>query len=303
MAGKRKKALTNKKKAMAAALSLGALPLFYAAATAVVFVKRIASPVISSITDTPSSLGLAYEDVTFVSRVDKLKLRGRYIRGGSHGTVIFVHGGKSNRTAGNLLPIAGDLSKSGFNILMFDRRDCGESDLSKRKDRSCLERDVAGAYDFAKAVSDPSERIFIYGSSMGALAAIVFASECADAQGIVVESCFANTPETLKRVFGTKAPRFSFLVPGMLVAARTLYGIRKFSAIDYIGSVSSPVLFIQGDRDDTVPVEDAYKLLRASTNPANRVWIIEGAEHSGGYNADPRRYVDRIAAFFLAATT
>ena len=46
--------------------------------------------------DTPASVGLVYEDVSFPSRIDGLLLKGWYIPGGES-CVIIVNGGQQNR--------------------------------------------------------------------------------------------------------------------------------------------------------------------------------------------------------------
>src|SRR5947209_1664880 len=53
---------------------------------------------------TPASMGVAYHNVTFPSRVDKLQLRGWFIPGilpngklTTQRTIIFIHGNRTNR--------------------------------------------------------------------------------------------------------------------------------------------------------------------------------------------------------------
>jgi fermentation-respiration switch protein FrsA (DUF1100 family) len=58
-----------------------------------------------------------------------------------------------------------------------------------------------------------------------------------------------------------------------------------------------PLLLIHGSADKLVPVEHTHAFYAAARDPKER-WLIEGAEHCGGYFADRVTYVDRVAAFF-----
>lgn len=251
------------------------------------------------ITSTPASLGLAYEDVTSPSRGDKVRLQGWYIPGGSRGTVIAIHGGQRNRmdTAINMLGLCGDLARSGFNVLTFDRRACGQSEVPPLKLRPYLDRDVAGAVDYVQGQNGPGEKVFALGTSLGALAALVFAVQEKAFCAIVSDSCFARTPEIIGRVLARINIALPVFVPGALLMARAIYGLRPPNAINCI-RVDCPVFFINGADDRGVPPADARRLYRASGNNMNELWIVPGTGHCQAYRTHPKEYVGRVTQFF-----
>ena len=259
----------------------------------------IAKPLNVPISKTPASLGLDYEDVSFRSRVDGLILKGWYIPGVGKGTIIVVHGGKQNRADATmqLIELCGDLAQRGFNILTFDKQGCGESALSGRKERARSEWDVGGAFDYIRARSGSGEEIFLSGISISAIATFVFASQEEGVNGIVSDSCFASTPEMLRRALATVNNVVTVFTPGVAYMGKLIYGFKPISAIDNVGSVSCPILFIHGEADDGVPPEDARRLFAASNNYRDELWIVAVARHSQAYRIDPNRYVDRVAAF------
>jgi len=222
---------------------------------------------------TPASLGLAYQDVSFQSRIDNVLLKGWYIPAGGNGTIIAMHGGKQNRADATtqLLELCGDLARKGFNILTFDRRGCGLSETSPYKVRGRFERDFGGAVDYIRGRNGSHEKVFLLGISVGAVAALMFAHQKEGISGIISDSCFAKTPNMAKRVLRQKCQIFGVFVPGALWMGEVLFGLERGSAIDRVGCVTCPILFINGTEDDVVPPEDTYQLVRVSNNPLDEI--------------------------------
>jgi alpha-beta hydrolase superfamily lysophospholipase len=251
--------------------------------------------------DNPASVGLSYEGVAFPSRIDKLTLRGWYIAGEREFNIIIVTGMRQNRVdySIGILEMTRDLVAKGYSVLLFDQRGRGESEgngvlLTK------VERDIGGAVDYIKGRGCPAQQICFIGFSAGAASAIVFASG-EDVAALVSDSCFANVADTFigKGTSESGLPRLIIKIFGLgtLFMSRIMYGYRKVNPIDRIADVACPILFIQGEKDDLVPVEDAYKLLAASGKPSDEIWIVPDAKHTETYCIDPVGYIDRVASF------
>lgn len=251
--------------------------------------------------DTPASVGLAYEDVSFHSRIDKLKLKGWYITGKKAFTVIIVTGMHQHRVDYSIgvLDFTRELVERGYNVLLFDLRGRGESQghgvLLTR-----FERDIGGAVDYIKQRGCPAEQIGFIGFSAGAAACVIFASgECIGA--LAADTCFADVTDVFigKGVSESGLPGWliGFFGMGMLLVSMVLYGYRKVNPVDRVSAISCPILFIQGDSDDLVPINDAHRLKKASGNPEDEVWIVSGAGHTLSYLTDPDGYIKRVAAF------
>ena len=90
--------------------------------------------------DSPTSVSLDYEDVSFTSRDDSVVLRGWYIPGKKDSVIIIVHGGFQNRLDDNVgtLGLARDLVERGYALLLFDLRGRGESEGKGRGSTFCL---------------------------------------------------------------------------------------------------------------------------------------------------------------------
>ncbi len=251
---------------------------------------------------TPASLGLAYQDVSFGSRRDNVMLKGWYLPAGGKGTIIVMHGGKQNRADATmkLLELCGDLARQGFNILTFDRRGCGASEVSRYKGRGYLERDFGGAVDYIRRQNGSQEKIFLLGSSVGAVAAFIFAYQEEGISGIIADSCFANTSETVRGILAKKGKIPMVFTPGAMWLGKVIYGLERGSAIDRVGAVTCPILFIHGAEDDGIPIEDAHQLFQASNNPLDELWIAPDAGHSQAYRSNASEYIRRVTVFLTS---
>ncbi len=252
--------------------------------------------------DSPTDLGLEYEDVSFTSQEDNLDLRGWYLPAGdSNRVIIILHGGDMHRAdpSINTLGIASGLVDCGFSVLMFDLRGHGESGGERMSAGYYEQRDLVGALDYVKGRG--FERIGVLGFSMGAAAALLTAPENEDINAIVSDSCYADLAGIMAREFKARTgfPEF-FLTPSLFMI-KIIYGV-DFQAVEPVACVADisprPILFIHGAEDTFVPLDDVNRLYDASDNPENELWIAPGADHVQAYNTNPEEYTDRIVTFF-----
>lgn len=252
--------------------------------------------------ESSAPLGLEYEDVSFFSRTDEMVLKGWYMPGDKVFTVIIVSGGWRNRVDQNVgtLELCRDLVARGYNVLVFDMRGRGESD-GKGLVLTHAERDIGGAVDYIKSRGCPTKNIGIIGFSTGAASSVIFASQ-EDVAAVVSDGCFTYVHETVVRqaVVEKGLPELlvKLLIPGVLLTAKTVYGYKAVDPADKVADVTCPILFIHGQADRGIPVEDAYKLLTASGNPLDKLWVVPGTKHCQAYKTDPGEYVDMVAGFF-----
>ena len=250
---------------------------------------------------TPSSYGVAYEEAGFLSRTDGISLSGWFLPGERAVTVIVIPGGKQNRadeTMG-LLPLCAGLAGTEFNVLTFDRRSCGVSGVSRWRDRGRLHRDLGGALDYIREKRGPGEKVFVFGISVGALAACTLAAHEAGISGLILDSCFVTKKDIARRTFERGMKYSSVFVPLSLTLGMALFGLPRADAKDLVGGISCPILFINGGEDFEVPPEDTINLAAASDNPADEVFVAPGARHSQAYLANPAEYIDRLTSFIL----
>ncbi|MGD9116988.1 MAG: alpha/beta hydrolase [Dehalococcoidia bacterium] len=257
------------------------------------------------ITETPADYGLEYEDVTFISRVDDLSLEGWYLPAAdSDVVIIMVHGAEQHRADPSIkmLEIAAGLVEHGYGVLMFDMRGHGESE-GERMSAGYLEvRDLGGAVDYVSGQG--FDKIGVLGFSMGGATAVMTAADCPEIDALVVDSAYADLNDMLEPQFAERSPFPRFFLKPLLVMVKFMYGI-DFTAVkpvDVVGVIAPrPILFIQGELDDTVPPAHAYSFYEAAANPADELWIIPDVGHVEAYRTYPEEYLERVLAFFDGA--
>ncbi|MDP4280208.1 MAG: alpha/beta fold hydrolase [Dehalococcoides mccartyi] len=250
---------------------------------------------------TPAEYNIAYEDVSFESIIDHVSLQGWYMPGEGNTTIIVMHGGRANRAdeSVGLLELCMELAKRGFNVLTIDRRGCGLSASPSFYNRGHLERDFGGAVEFIRNRNGGKENIFLLGNSIGAQAAFVYAYEYgADViSGIISDSGFARRQSIAARVLNQAAISTGIFAPGALKLGEWVFGLPNLDAVDIVGDINHPILFISGESDLQIPVDATYQLLEASDNPSDEILIVSGAAHNMAYKTSPTEYIDRVSSF------
>jgi len=250
----------------------------------------------------PGTLGLAYQNVSFKSRVDGLTLKGWLIpAAGSRKTVIFAHGYGENRLNNGvpILPIARHLADTGYNILMFDFRGHGESEGNLTSVGQYEVRDLLGAIDFVAAQPELNEQIILFGFSMGASTAIMASSREPEVDAVIADSPFADLYAYLGENLSVWSglPSFPFK-PAFLIVTPLITGLKPDSVspqreIPLLNG--RPLLLIHGDQDVDVPMANSENLLLAY--PEAKLIRFPGGTHVRSYRANPALYLEIVDAF------
>jgi dipeptidyl aminopeptidase/acylaminoacyl peptidase len=240
-----------------------------------------------------------YQNVTF-SSLDGLNLRGWYMPPKNGAVVIVLHGHGGNRD--QLLLDTSFLIKQGFGALLYDARNCGESDGEMTTLGLKEIDDVRGALAFVQAQPgvDP-KRIGIMGHSMGGATGIMAAAQTQDFRAVVSESAFSSLESLIRgniqQLLGLPAFPFAPLTIfwGQVETGVDIQGVKPVLEINAISP--RPILLIHGGLDDTIPVENAYQLYEAAREP-KELWIIAGAYHCCLPQVGGEEYSRRIVEFF-----
>ncbi|MGH9831776.1 MAG: alpha/beta hydrolase [Blastocatellia bacterium] len=199
-------------------------------------------------------------------------------------TVMFCHGNGGNLT--HVAWVAEDLSKRGFDTLVFDYRGYGRSD-GRIRDEWGLYADTEAVYDhLTRERGVAAERLVIFGQSLGSTAAIDVASrrQCA---ALVVESGLSSASDM-------GAVAFPWLPRFMHSLAKN-----RFESARKIADVECPVLVTHGTNDPVIPVDQGRKLYESARDP-KRLVIIEGGDHNLFGNGG-REYLATITEFIHEA--
>lgn len=247
--------------------------------------------------------GNSYKTVTFPSRQQGVTLHGWFIPApNSNKTIIFSHGFHNNRVQSDVpvLNIATILTKSGYNVLMFDFRCNGESEGNFTSFGLYEKEDLMGAVDYVKNLDQAGEHVGIIGYSMGAATALLAAAEDSRVEAVIADSPFADLTEYLNENLSvwTRLPSIPFnriilaVIPKMLKIDPM-----KVSPVKVVTNIGVPVLYIHGTADKDIPTSNSQLLYQASPENKN-LWVVDGATHIGSYRKQPEEYKRQILLFF-----
>jgi pimeloyl-ACP methyl ester carboxylesterase len=250
----------------------------------------------------PASAGLAYVDISFISRDDGVELKGWFIDSDGDSVVVFVNGGYQNRVDSSVdtLSLARDMVEEGYDLLLFDLRGRGESG-GEGYSLSDIELDIGGAVDYLNIQGYASKNIGIMGFSSGAAAACIFASQ-ETVGALILVGCFSTVQNlVLTGAASQGLPEFvfDFFIPGVLVMAKTVYGYELVNPVDVIPKIDCPILFIHEEKDRFVPSEEVYRLFTLSVNPNSQFWEVVNANHSQAYKINSLAFVKRVSGFLM----
>lgn len=257
----------------------------------------------------PSQFALAFEEVTFPSRVDGLVLSGWLLPAAAGSPtrrpVVMVHGKASDRqreAKGRVLEIAQGLVRDGHAVLMLDLRGSGRSGGERFTLGAEEVRDVGGAVAFLKERGLAPRGVTLLGFSMGAATAMLFGATDPDVKAIAEDSGYADLVDVLEDQVPKASGLPPLFTPGVVLMARVVtgadpYSIRPVDSMQALASRGVPLLVIHGDKDTTVPAAHARRLATAY-GPEVQTHYVPSAEHVGAYAADPAAYMSRLLAFF-----
>jgi len=260
----------------------------------------------------PEQFDLAYESVSFPSRIDGMTLKGWLLPGAegrlSRRAVVVVHGWNRDRQSeaeGHILEIAARLVQQGRPVLLFDLRGWGQSEGERFTMGAQEVRDIAGAVDFLDDRGLAGAGVDLLGYSMGAASSLLEAPTDPRVRDIAEDSGYA----VLVDVLDTELPKVSglpsFFTPGTLLMAQPLagfnpYSIRPVDAMAMLATQRTPLLVIHGEADRLVPASHGRRIADAY-GPRAETLFVPGAGHVGSYSIDPTTYLARLTAFFDGA--
>ncbi|EFM11858.1 alpha/beta hydrolase fold protein [Paenibacillus curdlanolyticus YK9] len=260
------------------------------------------------IQDNPQNFNLKYENIHFPSKND-LTLKGWFLPGDASGanrgkTIIFAHGIANNRLEPEVpaLQIASRLVEKGFNVLMFDFRNSGESEGSLTSVGYFEKDDLLSAIEYVKG-KVVGGKIGLLGFSMGASVSLLAAAESNDIRAVVADSPFADLKQYLNDNLDnfTDLPKYPF-TPIIMYSIPIITGIKleKVSPISAMQMMNEKrVLLIHGEKDRTISSINSEKLYEAvkDRNQAE-LWLVPDTDHVYAHANFPNKYEDKVLNFF-----
>lgn len=225
--------------------------------------------------------GLSGEIVTFATRRAR-QLVGWWLPGTDLGTVVILHGWGANREL--MLPVGRPLQAAGWNVLLFDARNHGDSDADTFSSMPRFAEDAEAALDWVRARPGMAAApVVLLGHSVGAAAALLVASRRDDISAVVSLSAFAHPADMMRRWLANK--RLPYFPLGWYVLRYVEWVIgHRFTTIAPVNTlpkVDRPVLLVHGRDDRVIPPSDAERLFASRGATPARLHLLPGGHDLG----------------------
>ena len=199
-------------------------------------------------------------------------------------------------------PYARHYQEKGMDILAADLRGHGESGGKYRGYGYDDRLDVLTWIHWILK-RDPEARIVIHGLGVGAAAALYALPEHipTGVYAVIADSSYTTLSEYLLRLLkyrqNSRIPaRIRLFVLRYVTKLRAGYDIKDADVMRAVSRAQTPVLFLHGDADRTVPVEMSRQLY-ARAQCTRDISIFPGAGHLEEYSLHPSRYREAVDAF------
>lgn len=226
---------------------------------------------------TPSSAGLAWEDVYFTAG-DGVRLNGWWVPAASpRCAVLFCHGNGGNISF--LVSTIAIYHSLNCSVLVFDYRGYGLSGGVPSEKGTYL--DVRAAWDFlAKTKRIAPEKIVVIGRSLGGAVAAWLCQSVTPA-ALVLESTFTSAADV--------ADSHYRISPGRLVFGDT------YNTASYAARAKCPVLVIHSPDDEIIHFELGERLYHSL--PGGKEFLRIGGSHNAGFMESIEGYSSGLDRF------
>jgi pimeloyl-ACP methyl ester carboxylesterase len=192
--------------------------------------------------------------------------------------ILHLHGNADTVMSAGQAEHAWALREQGFHVLAFDYRGFGES-RGEASEKNVYE-DAEAAFQYLATQGVPSDRIILWGHSLGSGPAVELATRHQVA-AVVLFGAFTSVPD-----------RAAELYPWLPV--RWIAGIR-FDNLARLPSIRSPVVILHAETDRTIPISHGERLFAAAREP-KRILRLEAQSDDGfgGHYAAAYEQLERV---------
>lgn len=231
----------------------------------------------------PVLAGVSGQDV-WLSTGDAVRIHGWWFDAGAGSPVLLVLHGNAGHI-GDRTPIAEGLLERRVSVFLLDYRGYGQSE--GRPTEEGVRLDALAAYEFAAAAAGRSQRLVLFGQSLGGAVAAQLAAE-RPVGGLILESTFTSLEDMARAAYP--------FLPGFTL--RRLRG--HFDTRAALARVRAPIQVVHGARDEIVPLRMGRELFE--TAPGSPTWLeVQGAGHNDVFYMGGDRYFDDIVNFVREA--
>ncbi len=231
------------------------------------------------IIDTPSRLGVSYEEVSFRTS-DGETLNGWYVPGKNvKVTILYCHGNAGNIS--HRIHRIAFFHEMGVNFFIFDYRGYGKS--SGKPSEKGLYEDAAAAYNYLVSRKDIGKtKIVVYGKSLGgAVAAEVCLRR--NVSALILESSLASVILQAQQLY-------PFLPVKFLIS-------QKYNTVARVKDISIPKLILHGENDQVIDFKQGELIFKSASEP-KQFLPFEGGHNDEVY-VTSLAYKDKLQKFLL----
>lgn len=250
-----------------------------------------------------------YQAVT-VPVAEGIELSGWWItpEAGNGKTVIVTHGIGTSRRDFNALMPSGMLVNSGFNVLLLDSRDTGESTCTDGRHSAGQEE----SDDFAQAAKwlietqgIQSQSLGMFGVSGGAIATSLLPAKTDQVSAFAMEgTIFDFNAAATREVEYQGFPGFLWQLA--LASAQLFHGVNltETAVTDSIEAAGQrPMLILHGDADMRLDYQSSVDFYEYAKGVGANIQLetFVGADHTEGMLSESDRYAKALVDFFDAS--
>ena len=231
--------------------------------------------------DSPASVGLDYEDVTFAT-TDGLTLRGWFFPADHLDAPAMIYAPSTSHDQRSGLSLVPSFHDAGYHVLLFSYRGHALSDGRKGSftygDAESRDVEAAAQYLFEeKGIGN----IAVVGHSAGAVSAILSAARNPLIGAVVAVAPYSCVTEVWQTSRPTLVP--SFVMDWTLWVSEKTRGFSREQVcpIRVVEQIAPrPLLVIHGSDDRRITEDQVRELFAAAAAPKS-LWLVEGASHDG----------------------
>ena len=175
-------------------------------------------------------------------------------------TIVIVHGWGANKSL--MLPLALPFQKLGYNLLLIDVHNHGDSEARGVSNMPKFAEDAISSINWLKQhQTHASQKIILLGHSVGAAAVLLAAANGAKADLVIAIASFVHPRIMMQRAL-KKVAFIPGLVPLLLNYVQWVIGhsFDEIAPITSVQKIQQPCLLVHGTADTVIPLADFHLL-------------------------------------------
>lgn len=236
------------------------------------------SPALAAI---PTDVKLSYEEVWLPVATGKIQCWWIPAAKPEAPVLLYLHGNSSN--IGDIVGRAQQFHQLA-SVLLIDYRGYGRSSGNFPTEASVYEDAEAAWIYLTKTRQIAPKDIVLYGHSLGGAIAIQLAVQHLEMGGVIVEGTFTS----VRAMLDYRMQYQLFPVDWILT--------QRFDSLRKVRSLQTPILFIHGTADETVPTQMSRELFAAAPEP-KQLLLIPKAGHNNTASLPGTQYLQAIQDF------